>query len=408
MAGKLRRTWPQRITITLLILTSVTALLAATALAIGQWVLSDRRFVEIAAPDETGDDYRPPTVVVPGATVPTTQPADPSVTTTTIPLAEPEAANFLITGADNGDCVIDDPTIGDRSGLRSDTIMVWRVNPTTNQVAVLSFPRDLYVHIPGIGNRRINQAYQRDQPQLLIDTIAENFGVPVDHYVQLDFCAFKELVDAIGGVEVPFEYPARDRKVAFEVGAGCVNLDGIMALKYVRSRYYQWQDEDGVWRSDGTSDFGRISRQQDFIRRVIAKVIGDGLYKPDTVAALLDANRNYLTMDTGLTVRKVQEFANVIRRVDPSEIGTYRIESYRRQVGGADMQQPDIDGDNMQAILAVFRGHATIGSAPDQEISTTVPDSSATTTPEGGTGPLPTVVPDDNNTGIAPDPLATC
>lgn len=419
MAGKLRRTWPQRLTITLVSLASVISLIAAAALATGQWVLSDRRFVEIASPGDLDDDlYERPMVMVPGASTTTTLPGATPAPTTTIALAEPDAANFLITGADNGDCVIDDPTIGDRSGQRSDTIMVWRVNPTTDQIAVLSFPRDLYVHVPGVGNRRINSAYRRDDPQLLIDTIAENFGVPVDHYVQVDFCAFKELVDAVGGVTVPFEHPARDTHVAFEVGAGCIELDGVMALKYVRSRYYQWQDDNGRWRQDGTSDFGRIARQQDFIRRVIAKVISDGLYKPDTVAALLNANANYLTTDPDLTLRRVQEFANTLRRVTPSEIGTYRIESRGKNVGGAAMQEPLINGENMKAILAVFRGQATLASAPDQVFTTvpgsTVPETTPPTTAAGGpTGTvpgttLPVVIADDNNTGISPDPLATC
>ena len=118
----------------------------------------------------------------------------------------------------------DQPLTGDRDDLgeRSDTIMIWRANPETNQLAVLSFPRDLYVDIGGRRDR-INTAYRRDDPSRLIETIGRNFGVPVDHYVQVDFCAFRELVDAVGGVEVPFDSPARDRKSGLVVtDAGCV------------------------------------------------------------------------------------------------------------------------------------------------------------------------------------------
>ena len=100
------------------------------------------------------------------------------------PPAEPGAKNFLITGADNNSCVDPDspyaPAFGDRSniGERSDTIMMWRVNPDTSQVAVLSFPRDLWVTIAGRSSKqRINVAYERDNPQLLIDTIYQNFGI---------------------------------------------------------------------------------------------------------------------------------------------------------------------------------------------------------------------------------------
>ena len=91
----------------------------------------------------------------------------------------------------------------DRVGERSDTIMVFRVDPANHRIAILSFPRDLYVTIAGSGNRsRINSAYQRDQPQRLIDTIYQNFGVGIDHFIQVDFCTFKTLVDAVGGVTV--------------------------------------------------------------------------------------------------------------------------------------------------------------------------------------------------------------
>ena len=81
-------------------------------------------------------------------------------------------------------------------GERSDTIMVMRIDPSTKQGAVLSFPRDLWVDIPGRAPNRINAAYIKDDPQRLIDTIYQNFGVPIDHYIQVDFCAFKTIVEA--------------------------------------------------------------------------------------------------------------------------------------------------------------------------------------------------------------------
>ena len=395
----------------------------AGGLAAGQWVISDRQIVVIdSSPDIASN--ADPVVIVPGATAPPAAPPGDgaATTTTTLPIAEPNAANFLLTGADNGDCASStDPTVGTRDSTRSDTIMVWRVNPDTDQVAVLSFPRDLYVEIPGRRDSRINAAYRPDEPQLLIDTIWQNFGIPIDHYIQVDFCAFRTLVDAVGGVAVPFEDPARDPSSGLNVPtAGCVTLNGDMALAYVRSRKYQWQDENGDWHTDGTSDFGRIARQQDFLRRVLAKVISEQLYRPDTIGALIETNREYLVTDDALTPGRIIEFANALRHVDPAAIATYRIESRGINVGGAAMQEPLLEGDNMQAILAVFRGHATLAEAPEQVFATTVPDSAtttsvATTAPAtAGTGPattsapLPTVVAEINTEGISPDPLATC
>ena len=131
---------------------------------------------------------------------PTAAPAE------TFPPADPEAQNFLITGADNNSCIDPDSpyakAFGDRStmGERSDTVMVMRVDPSTKRAAVLSFPRDLWVTIAGRNNKnRINDAYVRNDPTRLIETIALNFGVPIDHFIQIDFCAFKTIVDSVDG-----------------------------------------------------------------------------------------------------------------------------------------------------------------------------------------------------------------
>ena len=162
-----------------------------------------------------------------------------------------------------------------------------------------------------------------------------NFGVQVDHYIQIDFCAFRRLVQAVGGVEIPFQYPARDKPsngnppLFLVEQTGCVNLDGDTALAYVRSRHYQYEDPPGSghWVSDPTSDFGRITRQQDFLRRVLAKVIDDGLYDPDVASALITANRKYIVTDPDLTLRRMLEFANALKNFDPAAVTTYRIDS---------------------------------------------------------------------------------
>ena len=127
--------------------------------------------------------------------------------------------------------------------------MMWRVNPATSQVAVLSFPRDLWVTIAGRSSQqRINAAYERDNPQQLIDTIYQNFFIPTDHFVQVDFCAFKTLVDAVDGVTVPFATPVSDPTTGLYVPeAGCFTFNGDHALAYVRSRHLEYQTLDGEW-----------------------------------------------------------------------------------------------------------------------------------------------------------------
>src|SRR3954454_7280121 len=334
---KQRRTWPQRLTIIGVFVAAFACFTAAGVLAGGQWVLSQRKLAPLADTTTQRGGAESPGIIVPDLSTSTAS-DDTSTATATLPtvppstveqplaLAEPDAANFLIVGADNGDCG-NDPIIEDRTDLgeRSDTIMVWRANPSTNELAVLSFPRDLYVEFPSGRKNRINSAFKRDDPSELQEVLNLNFGVQVDHYIQIDFCAFRRLVQAVGGVEIPFQYPARDKPsngnpALFEVDqTGCVNLDGDTALAYVRSRHYQYEDPagSGHWVSDPTSDFGRISRQQDFLRRVLAKVIDNGLYDPDVARALITANSDYIVTDDGLTPRLMLEFANALRNFDP-------------------------------------------------------------------------------------------
>lgn len=437
----MRRSWAQRLTIVAVLLGAIACFAAAGTIAAGQWVLSQRNLVTLAEPTIERRITDPDIVVPSGSGAPAT--TEPSATTVPLVLAEPEAANFLVVGADNNDCS-ENPVTDERSdiGERSDTIMVWRANPDTNQLAVLSFPRDLYVEYPGGRQRRINEAFERDDPSQLQEVISYNFGIEVDHYVQIDFCAFRQIVDAVGGVEVPFEFPVRDipsrgsPPLFFVEQPGCVNLDGDRALAYVRSRHYQFEDPPGSgnWESDPTSDFGRITRQQDFLRRMLAKVIAEGLYDPDVASALITTNSDYLTTDTGLTLRRMLEFANALRNFDADQVTTYRIESQNADRGGASVELPRIKGDNMQAILKIFRGEATLASAPDQTVSTvpstTVPDDVSTpaaTVPGADTGEndadgnddgstvtdevvptLPTVSATENTLGAAPDRNVSC
>jgi LCP family protein required for cell wall assembly len=442
---KQRRTWPQRLTI----FAAFACFAAAGVLAGGQWVLSQRQLAPLADTTSQRDGATQLEIVVPDPTSSATSQDSatatlPTLPATTVPdaplvLAEPDAANFLVVGADNGDCA-GDPLIEDRTDLgeRSDTIMVWRANPKTNELAVLSFPRDLYGEFPSGRKNRINAAFKRDDPSELQEVLNLNFGVQVDHYVQIDFCAFRRLVQAVGGVQIPFQYPARDKPsngnpALFEVDqTGCVNLDGDTALAYVRSRHYQYEDPPGSghWISDPTSDFGRISRQQDFLRRVLSKVINDGLYDPDVARALITANRKYIVTDPDLTVRRMLEFANALKNFDPASVTTYRIDSTPHTTSdGADVEIPQIKSKNMQAILAVFRGEATLASAPQQEFSTTTTiahdttttsttTSTTSTTPGGSKGSssaaatptttLPVVAAEENNVGVAPDRSVTC
>jgi LCP family protein required for cell wall assembly len=163
------------------------------------------------------------------------------------------------------------------AGQRSDVVQLWRFTPSTKQVQVLSIPRDTVVSMLGsdvneFGNdNRINTAFETGASQL-VRTITANFGIPINHVVEIDFAGFQDAVTAVGGVYLDFNYPAKDAFSGLDITTpGCQLLDGAQALGVARSRHYYYY-EDGEWQYDGTSDFGRIQRQDAFLRALIAAV----------------------------------------------------------------------------------------------------------------------------------------
>ena len=325
------------------------------------------------------------------------------------------AENFLLTGSDNGACPDKgDGTaggIGDRTafGERSDTIMILRIDPTINDVAVLSFPRDLWVTIAGTTRQaRINSAFDTKDPTRLIRTIDENFGVPVDHYVNVNLCAFKEIVDSVGGVRIPFSHRTKDERVGLrEVGPGCVQLRGSQALAYVRSRsgYRYFDLAKQKWISDSTGDIGRINRQQDFLRRSMQRALDRGTRNPVTANALLNVGLKRVITDDELTPRDLLRLAQAMRDLDTSGVNSFTIEWSMRRIGAESVLVPVLDTDSMQQILAVFRGDAIIAK-PDAATGTqtTLPAGTQTTLPSVTTTTVP--APTTTSTVSAPTTIA--
>lgn len=390
-----RRTWPQRLILTVNGLLVVSCLVAATAIYYGSEKANDRKVVEI----------------IPSGNVPTLTLPSTSVPGQSQPRVDLTAKNFLITGSDNGACV--DPNspyagaFGDRSALgeRADTIMVLRLDPATDAAAVLSFPRDLWVRINGKSTKsRINSAFKRDDPNRLIVTIADNFGINIDHYVNIDFCAFKKIVDAVGGVKVPFDTPIKDEHTGLLIeAAGCHTFQGEEGLAYVRSRKLRYFDADRqVWREDPNSDRGRISRQQDFLRRAIQKAIDKGSGSPRVAKQLIDAGIQNVILDSNLTAGKILELALAMRDLDPATMRTYQIEGTGTMISGQSVIEPDLESAGMVAILDIFRGLAALATAPEQTIpsSSDVPSTDATSTTVVGVA--------SNAVGILPSSDPTC
>ena len=127
-----------------------------------------------------------------------------------VPQEKGAPANFLIIGTDTRAFVQTDQekqafgTADEVSGQRSDTMMVVHVDPVTQTGFVVSFPRDLWVTIPGHGESRLNSALELGGASLLIETLSTNFNVPITHFLEVDIQGFQKIVDTIGHVDIYF------------------------------------------------------------------------------------------------------------------------------------------------------------------------------------------------------------
>ncbi|MFP3901348.1 MAG: LCP family protein [Acidimicrobiia bacterium] len=294
-----------------------------------------------------------------------------------LPAGEP--GNYLVVGVDNAERLDPgDPVRVGRDDLsRSDTIMVVRIEDSDERARLLSLPRDLWVPVPGTGgSSRINSLVQRGGPQLLIRAIREYLGIPINHYVQVDFASFRELVDAIGGVPVYFPYPARDQRSGLTIReTGCTTLGPTQALAYVRSRYYE-ERIDGEWVDDPQSDLSRIRRQQDFIRRALSRAVSRAR-NPGTLDQLIDVALGAIVVDDALTSEQLYDLGQRFSSFDPDDLVTYSPPVTDDVIGGAAVLRLDEAG--AERILSRFRPDTGSDDVAPESVRLRVENGSGTT-----------------------------
>ena len=245
-----------------------------------------------------------------------------------------EPANFLLIGSDTRAFIeneTQEESFGDpaeQTGQRSDTLMIVHVDPEARTGLVVSFPRDLLVQIPDVGESKINAAFNAG-PQRVIDTIKANFDIDIHHYLEIDFSSFEGIVNAAGGVPIYLLAPARDKVTKFLIGPppklpfgyhfepGCYQLDGAQALAYVRSRNYE-SFIDGEWIKDPTADLGRITRQQAFMKRLATEMVIKSLGNPLDANDIANEALGELQADEDLSRNDVNKLIQAFRRVDPN------------------------------------------------------------------------------------------
>lgn len=264
----------------------------------------------------TKTPYQPvPPTLAPTATatpiiIPTPKPTQkPTPTRGPRPKLElpPNQLNVLLLGSDRR------PS----GGFRTDVMVLVTLHPASRTVSLLSFPRDLYVFIPGVGMQRINVAQAYGGFALTQATFEYNFGIHVDHYMLTNFNGFKEIFEAVDYIYVDVEKELYDKcDLRWSSGGYCrvtpgtVKMDGDTALWYVRSRY-------------SSSDLDRTRRAQEVLIGLFKRLMDlDALNRIDTYGQIL-----YQNVETDMSLDTLFSFLSVAPDIlaDPTRIRRYAI-----------------------------------------------------------------------------------
>ncbi|WP_405612225.1 LCP family protein [Streptomyces sp. NBC_01508] len=211
----------------------------------------------------------------------------------------------------------------DQGGARSDTAMIMHVNEGHRTASVVSVPRDTIVERPdcqddkgatAAGEQRamFNTAYEVGGPACAVKTVETMSGIRMDHYIEVDFTGFKQLIDDLGGVKITTNEAIDDSKSQLKLAPGTHTLDGEQALALVRTRTSV---------GDG-SDLGRIQLQQAFIKALITQVKDIGLLSsPKKLYDVADSATRAITPDSELdSVRELVGFAGGLKSLGAKDV----------------------------------------------------------------------------------------
>ncbi len=348
--------------------------------------------------------------------------------TTCVAAANGAPYNLLLVGSDSrvGETAAEAQQFGNATnagGQRSDTIKIVHVDPSTGTASTLSIPRDTYVTLSGVpassglsSDNKINAAFGSG-PDALIQTIQNTFGIPISHYIVINFFGLQDAVNALGGVSLDFPYPVRDRDCTTGVcynnsglnipTAGCQVLNGQEALALSRSRYYEYY-ADGQWTYDPSSDIGRITRQNVIISAALNKA--KSTYNPLRLNTLLSSVVHDFSKDDGLSANDLFSLAERYHAFSGSQLNTYTLPTAPAATsGGSDVEvvQPDEASQMITQFLGGPFGAITTPpiDAYGNDLTLSVPN--ATPAAPATAAPVTTTTPSSNHSPVTTAPAAS-
>ena len=244
-----------------------------------------------------------------------------------------KALNYLLVGSDTREGLtgaeLKELRVGSTAtaaGGRSDTMLLVHISKDRDKAYIVSFPRDSLVTIPAhIGTNgktqiparpgKLNAAFAFGGAPLLIETIEGSTNLKIDHYIEVSFAGFARIVNALGGIEVCTKVDIDDPQSHLVLSAGTHTLDGIEALKYVRTRDF-----------DGRGDIGRMQRQQQFMSSVLNKATSTGvLLNPVKIVNFINAAISTVKMDESLSKDDLLNLAKQMRGLSSGNVRTLTV-----------------------------------------------------------------------------------
>lgn len=280
-----------------------------------------------------------------------------------LPLVDPpsragQPRTFLLVGSDSREGVPEEEInlYGRFGGERADVIMLLQVLPDDGRLQLLSIPRDTKVTLDG-RTMKINAAFS-EGPAAIANAVVELTGVPINHYMQVDFAGFAGIVDAVGGIEMTFPNPVRDVKSHLYLDAGTYVLDGTRAIAVARSRFYEEQ-VDGRWVYVDASDIGRTGRQRDLLLAMLTQVD-----RPSSVGGfrdLVNALGAFVLTDDRFDAQAIIDLAWEMRSVGVADVDSMVLPVRGLDEGGVAYVVPI--AAEAETILQAFRASTPIAAA---------------------------------------------
>jgi LCP family protein required for cell wall assembly len=287
-----------------------------------------------------------------------------------------DVCNYLLLGSDSraGLTPEEQKQFGTDAAIggvnRADTVMLVQTDPSREKAVILSFPRDLWVDIPGGSPGKIATAFEGGVegggPDRMARTVHALTGLRINHVLYVDLAGFQGVVDSLGGVDMCIPFDMQDENTGLDLRAGCQRLGGVQALAYVRTRHLPCDAP--------APDFFRISRQQQFLRAVINRLIQPSQLL--RLSSMIGPVLSNIRRDRGLNPADLAHLVGELQGVSTGNVEFRAVPVYGAKEGGLSVVKAEPNARKLFGALRDGKALPAIGkqliNAPISEANTPV------------------------------------